>query len=637
MHTHPDTPPESFDVELLLRLSAQWLLTNPDPKAYLDHLAAYGTSLFAEAVSDDPAEVAAAPGFKVLRSEAPTFFRSMGWNLLRSMPLPSLGWKPHRLQPPGRNDPCLCGSGAKYKHCCQQLMEQAPRLDPQHLGSVVVLAMPAADWATLPTSGVHPDMVAGAADALREQNQARQALRLLEPWAKLPAPWPAARVDLLDLLADVYLDLGHPRKRQTLAEQMVVHGDTDVKSLGWQRLSMMASDRGDVTAARHAFEQAQRLTPNEPRVALLEVTTLLGSGELDRAHERADFHARRMARMPNAAELAPQIEAMQQLARGEMDDIARIGQDHGPGDPGDELGIFDELQAWVQTLPAPQLRLDLSGATPEDLGELKPDKTLARALPAWRKAFTDDGDDGLAILALDRWPPLLQRTPALLDSFEVLADLVTGLHVVPMGLAAGLQAALLNRALALWTLLRSRFPQALCEWAWMGNRPALRLLGMRIDLDDTPKAEHSFEWLQAAVNVLNPHDNQGRRDRLGAVLLRRGDAAGALALAERYPQDFVGMELVRTRALLALQRQPEAAAALADVIKANAHVVPLLRKTRAPRVPDVSSYRLGSPEQARIVVAEQHDLWRDKTAQAWLKQHADAGAGDSPQLTLTST
>ena len=25
---------------------------------------------------------------------------------------------------PGRNDPCLCGSGVKYKKCCQSLLEK---------------------------------------------------------------------------------------------------------------------------------------------------------------------------------------------------------------------------------------------------------------------------------------------------------------------------------------------------------------------------------------------------------------------------------------------------------------------------------------------------------------------------------
>lgn len=644
---HPDDaglepPADGLNVVMLLRLSAHWLLTMPEAERYLQHIAEHGPQVFSEAVTDDPAAVQAAPATKVLRAGAPQFFRSLGWTIATTMPLPALGWKPHRLALPGRNEPCLCGSGSKFKHCCQHLIEHGPRLDPIFLGAQVVLAMPARDWAGLPASRVPPDVVAAAAHQLTESDAQREALRLLEPWAKAPPPWSGARVDLLDLLADLYLDLGHPRKRKALAEAMVKHGDAAVQSLGWQRLSMMASDRGDIDGARAAFECAQRLTPDEPRIALLEVTTLLGSGDPARAHERAGFHARRLARLPHAEELAPQIEGLLAIARGEMDHVALLGDDP-PGDGAglpfdidDSLGgAFAELAEWLTRQPPARLRLDLAQATPQDLGELRPDKSLQRPLQAWRRLFDTEAPDADALVVLDtaRWQALLQRAPALLDSFEVLDDLVSALYAVPLGLAAGLQAALLNRALDLWELLRQRFPAARCEWGWMDNRPALRLLVERIDLDRTPTAESSFEWLRALVEVLNPNDNHGLRERLGAVLLRRGDPAAALALAERYPDDFVGTELIRTRALLALQRLPEAAAAWAGALGANEHVAKLLQASRAPRLPPGDSVRVGSPEQAKLVVSAQHDLWRDKAVQAWIKAQGD-GAG-SPQLTLT--
>ncbi len=152
-------------------------------------------------------------------------------------------------------------------------------------------------------------------------------------------------------------------------------------------------------------------------------------------------------------------------------------------------------------------------------------------------------------------------------------------------------------------------------------------------MDASPRAEHSFDGLQALVTVLNPHDNHGLRDRLAAVLLRRGDAAAALALAERYPDDLVGMQLLHTRALLALQRLPEAEVAYAGALRANPHVAALLLASRAPRVPDVDSFRVGSPEQARIAVAAQHDLWRDKSLRKWLQARTDPSA--PLQLTLT--
>lgn len=658
MHdAEPDDLPDGFDAELLMRLSAGWLLTMPSVDHYLCHLAEQGAVLFAEAISDDPAEVAAAPASKVLRADAPQFFRSLGWNIARSMPLPALGWKPHRLQPPGRNEPCLCGSGAKYKHCCQRLIEHGPRLDPSYLGALVLQAMPARQWKDLPASAVHPDMVTAAAHDLSERGAARDALRLLEPWARMPAPWSAQRVELLDLLADLYLDLGHPRKRKTLAQAMIERGDTAVQSLGWQRLSMMASDQGDAAGARAAFERAQRLTPDDPRIALLEVTSLLGTGEVDRAHERAAFHARRLARLPHADEMATQIEGLQALARGEMDEIANAA--FGGGDAGDSDGddgddgeddegvgraelaqmlaqAMTELQSWVQAQPPARLRLDLGAATPLDLGELKPDPALARQLARWRKTFAPPAAAGeMQTVDPGRWQALLRRQPQLLDSFEVLDDLVAALHLAPPVFVAGVLSVLLLRAIDLWTLLHERFPQARCEWGWMGNRPALRLLVQVIELDTTPRAERSFEWLRAIVDVLNPDDRHGLRERLAAVLLRRGDAAGALALADRFGDDLLAMALLRTRALLALQRLPEAQAAYAAACGANRHLAALLAKARVPRPPDADAFIAGSPAQARDAVAAQHDLWRDKAVQEWLRRQSGGTPGDSPQLTLT--
>lgn len=637
-----DAAAHGLDADLLLRLSAQWLLADPDRERYLRRMAEVGPALCPEALTDDAGEVARQPTAKVLRGEAPSFFRSLGWTIASSMPLPQHGWQPQRVPLPGRNEPCLCGSLRKFKQCCATLVARAPRLDPVHLASLVVAAMPAKAWADLPASRVPPDAVAAAAHDLQENGHARDALRLLEPWGKAPAPWPAARVELLDLLADLYLEGGHPRKRKALADAMVARGDAAVQSLGWQRLSMMASDAGDAPTARAAFERAQRLTPDDPRVALLEVTTLLGSGEVDRAHERAAFHARRLERLPQAAELAPQIEGLKQLARGELDHIVPGLVDDDPEFADDrrpeDLGFFDELAAWVRQQPPARLRLDLPAAAVDDLGELQPAKALRPALKAWQRATTPDAampGDGRQAHILDpgRWWPVLQRHPSLLDSFDVLDALVDGLAAAPFGLAAAAQAALLGRALDLWTELLKRQPRARCEWAWLGNRPALGLLARRVQLDQTPQADHSFEWLQALVTVLNPHDNHGLRERLAAVLLRRGDAAAALALAERYPDDFVGMQLLHTRALLALQRLPEAEVAYAGALRANAHVSALLLASRAPRVPDVDSFRVGSSEEARIAVAAQHDLWRDKALRQWLQQRSDPSA--PLQLTLT--
>lgn len=638
-----DVPPEQAAlIDELMRVSARWLLADPDPQHFINRLAQEGPRRFAALLDDAPAPPSS--GQVVQQAQ---FFRSFGWAIASAMPLPGHGFAARKLQLPGRNEPCICGSLRKFKHCCAVVFEQLPAFEHEWLGAIMLTEMPRAQWATLPATRVPPRMVLDAAALLHEADELRAVCALLEPWAKLAAPWPAARAPLLDLLCDVYLDLDHPRKREKLARLMVERGDAVVQSAGWRRLSMMAADAGDTAAARQAFESAQRLTPDEPDVALLEVTTLLGAGERDRAAERAAFHARRLARQPQAALHADVIEVLERWGRGEfpplpgLDDVDVDPDSDGFAAASDIVGVLDpdspfqQLQRWAQSLPPPKLRLRLDEATDADLGALAPAAALVAPLVRWRKAFKltppsgawdSVGPEALEVFVDERWSALLQRDPRLADCFEVLDGLVLVLDLVPLKLAAGLQALLLGRALELWTQLRERYPQARCEWAHLDNRPALRLLACRIEIDATPRAESSLSWLRALVQVLNPHDNHGFRERLAAVELRCGNAAAALALCESYPGDFVGVQLLHARALLASQRLADAAAMLKSALQANAHVAPLLLARRAPKRPDVPSYAVGSPEQAKVAVLNQHDLWRDAAVQKWLREQVHPAA-----------
>ncbi len=631
-------------IEQLMRHSVRWLLQDPDPQRFIEHLAQHGAKTFGGLFEAVPGQSAAEAALRKAQ-----FMRSFAWSIASMVPLPQQGYAPRRLPLPGRNQPCICGSGRKFKHCCARLFEAVPSFESDALGALMVMEMGRERWAELPGTPVPPRLVETAAFSLREEGNDRDARTLLEPWAKLPAPWPAAHAGLLDLLCDIYLDQHHPRKRKLLAEAMVANGDVPVQSMGWRRLSMMAADKGDADAADVAFAKAQRLTPDEPDVAVLEVTLLLGAGHRVRAAERASFHARRLARLPHAAALADEIEMLEKLGRGEFPALSEFDDDEDDGEDDDEgagasSGIdalldanspLQALQRWAQGLPPPKLRLQSVGADATDMGALIPAAALVAPLVRWRKAFALElptsvwgqlGPEALDVFVDERWSALLQRDPRLADCFEVLDGLLLLLDLVPMGLAVKLQVLLLERALNLWAQLLERSPAARCEWAELANRPALRLLARRIDLDTTPRADESLRWLKAMVEVLNPHDNHGLRERLAAVCLRRQQAAAALALCERYPGDFVGMQLLHVLALLALQRVPDAAARLQAALKTNPHVAPLLTASRKPREPNVFSYAVGSPEEAKIAVAKQHDLWRAAPVQKWLKAQLQPGA-----------
>ena len=621
-----DEPPEI--ILALLTLSAEWLLADPNPQAFIARMAAEGPVRFGEMLEADDSTAVLKTQHSAAEQAAHEvgFFRALAWAIASAMPLPVHGFKPHKLPLPGRNEPCVCGSGKKFKHCCAPFFNHLPELPPDMLGGLVVRALPPSAWPALPAQHVAPGMVVAAAELLSDDGRDDDAIRLLEPWAQLPAPWPDGRADLLDLLGDFYLEAQRQPEREQLARDMVQRGGKAVQSLGWQRLCLLATDAGDEAAARAAFENAQRLAPNDPRVALLEVTTLLGQGEAGRARERAAFHVKRLSRLPDAADMADQIEALAEFADPNSE-LSR-STDAMLGGPAALPRVLIELEQWLAGLPAPKLRLTLPKLPCDDLGELQPTATVKRALRLWDESFGPTpilmawhtaGRESLDALGHDDWLRVLQAHPTLVDSFEVLDALLMMVKEIPVDEVADLRALLTVRAQCLWQLLAERQPRALCEWAWSGNRPALRLLADWVMQDDTPRADHAYPWLMQLVRVRNPHDNHGLRERLAAVALRRGESAQALALCEHYPDDMVGMTLLHARALLAEGRLAEAGAVVESALERNTHLRELLLATKAPRMPEGERYKVGSADEARIALVNQFDLWREDAAvRAWL-------------------
>lgn len=618
----------------MLFICCSWIAGGLDDTAFLDRMAQDGPLLFASVLdAHKPPPMTAAQR----QADSAKLFRLLGWSLLDNAPRPANGFRPQRRPLPGRNEPCLCGSGEKFKRCCAGLVAGMPSFDPDLLGALIVGELPAAAQAALATQRVPPQVVLGAAEMMLDDDRAGHARRLLEPWSELPAPWTDDRADLLDRLGDTYLDLGLPRKRKRLANDMVVKGGPAVQSKGWQRLSLLAADAGDDKGAQQAFRNAQRLQPDDPNVALLEVTTLMGAGQHDTARERASFHIRRLKRLPPSDGLAHAIEVLEELTQPDSPLVRRV-MDEGGMMPSAALMDFTD---WLASLPAPKLRIELPDAAVADLEALRPNATLQRALPRWRKVFDvelptmawDDGGDDIAddlvrMLDTAQWLPLLKNTPVLADSFEVLDGLVLLLQQLPLDQSARACATVLQRALDLWQLIIKAQPGARCEWGWMENRPALRLLVESVTLDSDARAERSFDNLRHLVEVLNPHDNHGLRERLMAVYLRRGDTAAAAALAARYPDDRVGMMLLTARTRLAEGAFEPAAALVQSAVKKNPHLQKTLLAARAPRLPNVPSYALGSAEEARIVVANQFDLWRsDPAVRLWLKKALDGPIG----------
>jgi hypothetical protein len=105
-------------------------------------------------------------------------------------------------------------------------------------------------------------------------------------------------------------------------------------------------------------------------------------------------------------------------------------------------------------------------------------------------------------------------------------------------------------------------PQARLPWGDTANRPVLRIvsqaISLALDAQDEARAQVWMRWMLAR----NPEDNHGWRELLRRMLLREGDAAGALALLDAYPGDMPPSGHDRALALFLLGRRDEAAQVL---------------------------------------------------------------------------
>ncbi len=575
----------------LLAASAKLLVRDAAPGPFLDWIVRQGPVL---GVGMLPAEVHGGQG-----PDAHQLMRLFGHMIYAMLPLPQHGFQPLHIGLPGQDQHCLCGSGRTFGQCCEPVLDTLPRLPPEMAISHVLDALGKARWAGLPAQGVAPRLVEAAADVFRHQRRLKDAVALLEPWAAQPGTFPDARAALLDLLGDLYAELGRPRKRRALAQAMIARGERAVQSKGWQRLCLMATDAGRRAEAARAYEQAQRLAPDDPALPLLELSMLLGFGDPALAAQRAQFHIRRLVRM-NADgrhdDLIAGVREMGERGQGFLEDVSLA---HEP-----ELARLD---AWAAALPPAQLRLSLAGCAPQDLGALTPADALAGPLQRWAACA---GPAGIAWSGFAGWMDVLAAEPLLGDSFEVLDALLAALQTHPSPGAPAVARRLGARAMALWGQLREQFPRAACRWAAGPNRPALRLLAQLVAADTTAWAEHSFDWLCHLVQVLNPSDEHGLRQRLVAVLLRRGQFEPALALSQRHPDDTAEMALAHVLALWHTGQRGAATDRLAGILRGHPQLARVMRAARPSRPPDDTGMA-GPLRQARLAYAEQWDLWQD--------------------------
>ncbi|MFO1409024.1 MAG: SEC-C metal-binding domain-containing protein [Steroidobacteraceae bacterium] len=554
------------------------------------------------------------------------------WNVL---PLPRNGFLPEPVPEPGRNDPCPCGSGEKYKRCCDRAPPLAGFTTAMLWPQVLRALGPAERRMALASHQVPRMAIADYADDALAAGQARAVIELLSPeFEPLPRHTDGIASAMLLTLCDAYdTQRGGGRRKRALLERMTqIPARSPLRSDACQRLACIEMDQRHSTEAWRLFRQAQQDNPLDPALGMLEVQLLVGEGESERARERARFHLAQLRR--RGEEVKPRlVEFMKAVIADPDGALSSVAMDI-------EGGAGQSLADWIDTVrerPLPAYRLeappslapapgaelerslrerlrqmgvrgqDLDRAVadmvrqvaalesapasgprgePADAGAETPALTAPPAIAAlsatWHEVFPLDKPFSVHPLPFDvdgiweeeqeaAWTGYLAAHPEAFDSLDILDDIATAVFVHPQGDQPSLQVRLL-----LPLLERA---VAILESA-VAARPDVELT-----------------WADAA------HRPALRALlRLAELAANRGDAAAARALRERLlglnPGDNHGVRYVLAIDLL---RSGEAAGCLALTERHAEDPAPELRFNEA-----LARYRLGQAKSAMAALRRAH-------------------------------
>lgn len=610
---------EGFDIDeggdaadelgFLFDSAARRILRDEDPAGFMAWFQRSAPEFAPQFIGQMPEDAIFRRGFL-------TQFARILWN---KTPLPGNRYQPRPIAKPERNQPCLCGSGKKYKHCCHAFESLEQALPEFSMLLHVLETVPAKQFADLPFAHLNLDELAYVANTWVDNGSAKEAAKLLEglfaDWAKLDERAEPA----LYCLLDCYDRLNNPLKKKRLLERAMAAPDKALRAAAMQRQCTIHADRGEYDLAWALFQQAQRLAPDDPGLSHLEILILKSQGEHARAKERAAFWIARLSK-DKTGQYADLIDFLRQATDDLSGSLLNVMQDNHTG-----LRRFVEL---LTRLPVPACHYTLNPME-NSTGPLDPDASLQQLFPQWEPYSHALQESSPAINWQDRLPWLtwLEKNPLAWQSFEILQDIVQALNDTEPrinGMEQDGVLPLLLRAEALLRLVIGQHHAAgrTLEWGWHENRPALSLLASlafyHVEHDDLERAVDLLAW---CVLTLNPNDNQGLRDPLIHHYLRVNRIDDALRLAARYPDDLPAMQYGGILALYMADRIEEAARQLKQTARAYPEIARMLLSAnprRPPLNPGFST--LGGKDEAWYYREDNLDLWQQSGGLAWLRQ-----------------
>ena len=537
------------------------------------------------------------------------------WN---AAPLPSNGYLPRPLPAPGRNEPCPCGSGDKFKRCCGQVAPAFPSLPDHAVWPALIEFATDQDLARFAgDAALPPQPLAAVTLTLRERGQGEAALRALRSRLGGKARIDERYEEALEAYLDLTGDLRGPGELEALAHSLQARLQGRLEALPLRHLVPGALAMGDTDRAFDLLERIRAADPDDPRLGPLEVMTLLAADDLGLASQRARFWLTALRRRGLDEEWPEAVRMLEQAARD-------------PGVVADEMfahehPLLAELEPTLRAgLNRPVRPYALDARSPRVAFETPP-RGVRAAEKAWRKVWPErkpglvSFDVDLPEALMDRpeaWLAVLREHPEAFDSLDVLDDLALVVDpfvdVIAPSRKDVLLRPLLERAAAIVRAsLAQRAQRAEVPWAAWENRPALRLLSrLGLLLDDGTDGAEAVPLYEELLR-LNPNDNHGHRCWLVNHYLRHGQDARALEVAQRYPGDaLVDTAFGHGLALWRLGRRDEAEKRLREAARRSPLVVEALLapKVRRPRLTP-GRIQLGGKDEAWTYRQDMREVW----------------------------
>jgi len=238
---------------------------------------------------------------------------NMGRAIWNATPQPDNGFRPRHRLPPDSGKPCPCGSGLKYKQCCESGPRHSP-LAPELAWSIAwPMFSEAEKQAALEGRAIPVPAVPVVAQEQLDTEHPGKARDLLEPLFEKPGKASADTLaQAVEILSEAYRDLGHHRKRRAFLEKQArdSRGILLVAVVG--QLCPVLADAGDWDEAWRLHGEALRAMPDDPMLAMQEVTMLYAQGRPEQAGMRAKFWQRRLE--PRLEPGHPARQALDRLA-----------------------------------------------------------------------------------------------------------------------------------------------------------------------------------------------------------------------------------------------------------------------------------------------------------------------------------